>query len=146
MASRRGHLARATRCRGRPRRPRGPARSLVAVCPGDARLHGRVGVAPAPGPAVTTLEYTTPIQFLKGVGPKRAESLQRLGVRTVGDLLYHVPHRYLDATTVTPLAHARGGACACSTPFSRTTAAVSSAPGRGSRFSSGRSRPGSCCS
>ncbi len=59
---------------------------------------------------MTTLEYTTPIQFLKGVGPKRAESLQRLGVRTVGDLLYHVPHRYLDATTVTPLAHARVGA------------------------------------
>jgi len=56
------------------------------------------------------LEYTTPIQFLKGVGPKRAEALQRLGVRTVGDLLYHVPHRYLDATTVTPLAHARVGA------------------------------------
>ncbi len=59
---------------------------------------------------MTTLEYTTPIQFLKGVGPKRAEALQRLGVRTVGDLLYHVPHRYLDATTVTPLAHARVGA------------------------------------
>ncbi|HEY6854269.1 MAG TPA: ATP-dependent DNA helicase RecG, partial [Gemmatimonadales bacterium] len=56
------------------------------------------------------LEYTTPIQFLKGVGPKRAEALQRLGVRTVGDLLYHVPHRYLDATTVLPLAHARVGA------------------------------------
>ncbi len=55
------------------------------------------------------LEYTTPIQFLKGVGPKRAAALQRLGVRTVGDLLYHVPHRYLDATTVTPLARARVG-------------------------------------
>ncbi len=55
------------------------------------------------------LEYTTPIQFLKGVGPKRAEALQRLGVRTVGDLLYHVPHRYLDATAVTPVARARVG-------------------------------------
>ncbi len=58
---------------------------------------------------MTALEYTTPIQFLKGVGPKRATALQRLGVRTVGDLLYHVPHRYLDATTVTPLARARVG-------------------------------------
>ena len=54
----------------------------------------------------TTLTLTSPVQFLKGVGPKRAEALQRLGIRTTGDLLYHVPHRYLDATTVTPLARA----------------------------------------
>ena len=52
------------------------------------------------------LQLSAPVKFLKGVGPKRAEALQRLGVRTAGDLLYHVPHRYLDATTVTPLARA----------------------------------------
>src|SRR5881409_1666579 len=52
------------------------------------------------------LTLGSPVKFLKGVGPKRAEALQRLGVRTAGDLLYHVPHRYLDATTVTPLARA----------------------------------------
>jgi ATP-dependent DNA helicase RecG len=56
-----------------------------------------------------TLQLTSPVQFLKGVGPKRAEALQRLGIRTAGDLLYHVPHRYLDATTVTPLARANVG-------------------------------------
>ena len=54
-----------------------------------------------------TLQLVTSIKYLKGVGPKRAESLARLGVRTVGDLLYHAPHRYLDATSVTPLARAR---------------------------------------
>ena len=52
------------------------------------------------------LQLNAPVKFLKGVGPKRAEALQRLGIRTAGDLLYHVPHRYLDATTVTPLARA----------------------------------------
>ncbi|MFN2570585.1 MAG: ATP-dependent DNA helicase RecG [Gemmatimonadales bacterium] len=60
--------------------------------------------------AGTTLTLGSPITFLKGVGPKRAEALQRLGIRTFGDLLYHVPHRYLDATTVAPLARAAIGA------------------------------------
>ncbi|HEX6937783.1 MAG TPA: ATP-dependent DNA helicase RecG [Longimicrobiales bacterium] len=41
-----------------------------------------------------------PAQYLKGVGPKRAETLARVGVRTARDLLYHVPRRYEDASTV----------------------------------------------
>jgi ATP-dependent DNA helicase RecG len=57
-----------------------------------------------------TLQLNSPVKYLKGVGPKRAEALARLGVRTAADLLYHVPHRYLDATTVTPLARAVVGA------------------------------------
>jgi ATP-dependent DNA helicase RecG len=53
-----------------------------------------------------TLQFATPVKYLKGVGPRRAEALSRLGVRSVGDLLYHAPRRYLDATSVTPLARA----------------------------------------
>ncbi len=59
---------------------------------------------------VSTLQLNTSVKYLKGVGPKRAEALARLGLRTVGDLLYHAPHRYLDATTVTPLGRAHVGA------------------------------------
>jgi ATP-dependent DNA helicase RecG len=40
------------------------------------------------------------VQYLRGVGPRRAETLGRLGIRTALDLLYHLPHRYEDATTV----------------------------------------------
>ncbi len=45
----------------------------------------------------------TPATYLKGVGPVRADALRRLGILTAGDLLYHVPHRYEDASTVTPI-------------------------------------------
>ena len=42
-----------------------------------------------------------PAQFLKAVGPRRAEALARLDVHTARDLLFHVPRRYEDASTVT---------------------------------------------
>ncbi|MDP2955778.1 MAG: ATP-dependent DNA helicase RecG [Longimicrobiales bacterium] len=44
-----------------------------------------------------------PVQFLKGVGPKRAEALVSLGITTARDLLYHTPRRYDDASTVQPV-------------------------------------------
>ena len=45
----------------------------------------------------------TSVQYLKKVGPRRAEQLGRLGVRTARDLLYHAPRRYEDASTVAPI-------------------------------------------
>jgi ATP-dependent DNA helicase RecG len=45
------------------------------------------------------LSVTTPIEFLKGIGPKRAEALaEDLGIRSCGDLLFHLPFRYEDRT------------------------------------------------
>lgn len=38
----------------------------------------------------------TPVQFLKGVGPKRAGLFKKLDIVTVENLLYHFPRRYLD--------------------------------------------------
>ena len=39
----------------------------------------------------------------------RAEALRRLGIMTAGDLLYHIPHRYEDASTVSPIATLQPG-------------------------------------
>jgi len=40
--------------------------------------------------------FSHPVQYLKGVGPRRAELLARLDIVSVGDLLYHLPRRYED--------------------------------------------------
>src|SRR5439155_20973197 len=47
--------------------------------------------------------------FLKGVGPVRGDALRRLGIMTAGDLLYHIPHRYEDASTVAPISSLEPG-------------------------------------
>jgi ATP-dependent DNA helicase RecG len=58
--------------------------------------------------AVTALDR--PVQFVKGVGPKRADAFARLGVRTVRDLLFHAPRRYEDASTVARIGDVHVGA------------------------------------
>lgn len=37
-----------------------------------------------------------PIQYLKGVGPKKANLLKKLGIETVKDALYYLPYQYED--------------------------------------------------
>ncbi len=43
---------------------------------------------------------STPVQFLKGVGPERAKLLEKLELHTVGDLLWYLPRDLLDLTEV----------------------------------------------
>ncbi len=50
-----------------------------------------------------------PVNYLKGVGPARAESLRRLGIVTARDLLFHIPHRYEDASTISAIASLEPG-------------------------------------
>ncbi len=50
-----------------------------------------------------------PVQYLKGVGPQRARLLRRLGIRTVRDLLYFPPRRYLDRRQIVPIRRLREG-------------------------------------
>ena len=52
--------------------------------------------------AIPELSETVPLQSLQGVGPRLLERLQRLGIRTLEELLFHLPLRYQDRTRVTP--------------------------------------------
>lgn len=50
----------------------------------------------------------TPIQYAKGVGPSRAELLERLNMLTVRDLLWTLPRDLIDLTTVSQPADLTG--------------------------------------
>ncbi len=48
-----------------------------------------------------------PVQFLKGIGEKRADVLKQYGVETLHDLLFYVPRRYLDRSAIVTIADLR---------------------------------------
>ena len=52
---------------------------------------------------------STPLQFLKGVGPRRAADLERAGLITVEDLLYRFPLRYEDRSRLQSIATLKPG-------------------------------------
>ena len=53
--------------------------------------------------------FETSIQYLKGVGPARKKTLERLGINTLEDLLYLFPRRYEDRRQMTPLSNLKVG-------------------------------------
>ena len=55
------------------------------------------------------LELTTPVQYVKGIGPKLAEILATKGISTVGDLLNYLPFRYEDRLNPRGIAELRAG-------------------------------------
>ena len=52
---------------------------------------------------------SAPVNTLKGVGPRIGERLQHLGIRLIQDLLFHLPHRYIDRTRLIPIGSLRPG-------------------------------------
>ena len=54
-----------------------------------------------------TVRLDTEIQYVKGVGPRRAEQFAEQGIRTAGDLLCRLPFRYEDRTQYRSLASLR---------------------------------------
>ncbi|MGE0864450.1 MAG: ATP-dependent DNA helicase RecG [Vicinamibacterales bacterium] len=50
-----------------------------------------------------------PLQFLKGVGPRKAADLKKAGLHTVEDLLFRFPRRYEDRSRLQPIISLRAG-------------------------------------
>jgi len=55
------------------------------------------------------LELATPVQYVKGVGPRIGEILAAKGIYTVGDLLHYLPFRYEDRLNPRGIAELRPG-------------------------------------
>jgi ATP-dependent DNA helicase RecG len=55
------------------------------------------------------LELSTPVQYVKGIGPRIAEVLAGKGIRTVGDLVHYLPFRYEDRLNPRGIAELREG-------------------------------------
>src|SRR5215813_15660897 len=55
------------------------------------------------------LRLDSDVQYVKGVGPRRASLLTSRDIRTVEDLLLHIPRAYQDRASFVPLASLRAG-------------------------------------
>ncbi|MGA1984685.1 MAG: ATP-dependent DNA helicase RecG [Candidatus Sulfotelmatobacter sp.] len=55
------------------------------------------------------LELSTPVQYVKGVGPRIGEVLAGKGIHTVGDLLHYLPFRYEDRLNPRGISELRAG-------------------------------------
>ncbi len=55
------------------------------------------------------ITLSTDIKFLKGVGEKRARKLHRLGIKTVEDLLFFLPRRYIIRGDIIRIVHVKPG-------------------------------------
>ncbi|HVH57708.1 MAG TPA: ATP-dependent DNA helicase RecG [Vicinamibacterales bacterium] len=62
--------------------------------------------------APSMIDLQTPLQYMKGVGPRRAADLQRVGLSTIEDFLYRFPIRYEDRGSFQTIASLRPGVAA----------------------------------
>ena len=56
-----------------------------------------------------SLSLDDSVQYLKGIGPTRAELLAKLGIHSVADLMFHLPRSYDDLSDVRPISKLSAG-------------------------------------
>ena len=83
--------------------------------PAEATVRKPEPPPPPTGPAMAAAfrNLASPIQFVKGVGPKIAFALERKEIRTVEDLLYFFPRRYEDRRHMRTIGDAAVGSREC---------------------------------
>ncbi len=87
-----------------------PDRPTHKKSPEKARAPQTAGTAqpaskpqPSPQPASQPAALSAPTTVLPGVGPRHAQTLTRLGLKTLGDMLYNLPRRYDDYSQLKPI-------------------------------------------
>src|SRR4029077_217650 len=60
-------------------------------------------------PGHVPLDLDLPLQRVTGIGPRQAQRLEKLGLTTVRDLLFHLPRRYEDTRATVPLRELQPG-------------------------------------
>lgn len=55
------------------------------------------------------MDVNSPVSTLPLVGPVYTRRLEKLEIKTIDDLLHHIPHKYLDFTLSSPIARAQPG-------------------------------------
>jgi ATP-dependent DNA helicase RecG len=85
--------------------PPGPPRALGSGDPQDRALLGAVPLRSFP----RTSRLAASLRTLRGVGSRLAEAAARIELRSVGDLLLHLPHSYRDRTELSEVAELRIG-------------------------------------
>lgn len=83
----------------RSERERPQQRQPSQAKPKPSKFESTAGAKHSQTPAALDAELTV----LQGVGPKNAESLERLGMKTLGDMLYNFPRRYEDYSQLKPI-------------------------------------------
>jgi ATP-dependent DNA helicase RecG len=82
-------------------------------------------------PASQPAALSAPTTVLPGVGPKHAQTLARLGLNNLGDMLYNFPRRYDDYTQLKPIRHLVYGE---EVTVIGTVESISTHPIRGGRY------------
>ena len=59
------------------------------------------------------MNLSSPIWEIPRVGPQTQKQLKRLGIETIGELIFHFPHRYEDFSNLIPISQAEEGGPFC---------------------------------